>query len=71
MKKIAKKSEINKLEQKIKLLGENNQKIHEEIERSRNQATLLQERIRQSCQSQQRLEERQNQTKEELKNIFS
>lgn len=65
--KIAKKSEINKLEQKIKLLGENNQKIHEEIERSRNQATLLQERIRQSCQSQQRLEERQNQTKEELK----
>ena len=42
-------------------------KIHEEIERSRNQATLLQERIRQSCQSQQRLEERQNQTKEELK----
>ena len=36
--KIAKKSEINKLEQKIKLLGENNQKIHEEIERSRNQA---------------------------------
>ena len=49
------------------MLGENNQKIHEEIERSRNQATLLQERIRQSCQSQQRLEERQNQTKEELK----
>lgn len=64
--KLAQKSEINKLEQKIKGLAENNQKIHEEIERNRNQATLLEERIRQSCQSQQRLEERRVQTKEEL-----
>ena len=48
-------------------MGENNQKIHEEIERSKNQSTLLQERIRQSCQSQQRLEERQTQTSDDLK----
>lgn len=65
--KAAKQKSITDLEKKLRSLGENNQKIHEEIERSKNQATLLQERIRQSCQSQQRLEERQKQTADDLK----
>lgn len=65
--KIAKQKAITDLEKKLRSLGENNQKIHEEIERSKNQSTLLQERIRQSCQSQQRLEERQTQTSDDLK----
>ena len=65
--KLDKKNQINILEKKIKIIGENNQKIHEEIEKSRNQSTMLEERIRQNCQAQQRLEEKQKQTQEELK----
>ena len=65
--KLTKKNEISQLEKKLHSLSENNQLVHEEIERNRNQATLLEERIRQSCQSEQRLEEKQKQTAEDLK----
>ncbi len=65
--KATKKSEITSLEKKLNQLNSNNQRVNEEIERDRNQATLLQERIRQSCQAQQRLAERQAQTRDDLK----
>lgn len=64
---VSQKNEIAKLEKKLRRMSEDNQRVRDEIERSRNQATLLQERIRQSCQSQQKLQERQASVRDELK----
>lgn len=64
--KIVKKTELTNTEKELAKLGSHKQKIHDEIERTRNQTILLEERIKASMADSARLSQKKQDTQEEL-----